>query len=408
MKNKNRFLILIAFMCNSLVAENLPSDMFDEFWRTAEKKIYPKELAEKYFTKDVYDELKKKTVEAKDIYELTPIINSFLSEIPVSHTHFYDSHSIDFYLFRSMFGTKEINHPVVNHIGAQFIELDDAYVITDVLSGYPAEQIGLRRGDKVITANQSDFHPYHSFNPKGKKIRLTVLRGNQKKYFVVSAVRENPNLSMNRSIGKSIKVYEENGKRLGYIRLWSGTHKSNLDVFRESFGKLGEIDGLILDLRGGYGGAWYDYLDLFFPDRKNYFHFTISNRDGTKRYEPDQKDNERYYMGPMVVLINEGTRSGKEALAYQFQKSHRALLVGVTTKGAFSAGEGIFNESDMPFFLYLATAEYQLNGTKIEGVGVNPDISIEYDLSTSLAGDPQLDTAIKEISKKIVNADKIQ
>jgi hypothetical protein len=52
-------------------------------------------------------------------------------------------------------------------------------------------------------------------------------------------------------------------------------------------------------------------------------------------------------------VINEGTRSGKEASAYQLKKNRRALLIRVTTQETFSAGEGIFSESDKPFFCIL-------------------------------------------------------
>lgn len=402
MKNKNCFVFIIIFMCSSSIAGDLRPDLVDEFWSTAKNKIYPEHLANKYFTKEAYLRLQRKASETSEIYELTPLINDFLSDIPVSHTHFYDSHTIDFYLFRSMFSTREIDSPEVNHIGAQFTTLNGAYVVRDVLSGYPAETIGLRRGDRILKANKSAFHPYNSFNPSGRNVRLTVQRNNLTKHFFVDAVNENPNLSMNRAIERSSKIFDKNGKHFGYVRLWSGTHKSNLEVFRKVVIQLGEADGLILDLRDGYGGAWYEYLDLFFPDRKNYFNFTITNRNGTEHYTPDQKNNAWHYAGPMVVLINEGTRSGKEALAYQFQKSHRALLIGTPTQGAFSAGEGIFNDVDTPFFLYLATAEYHLDGKKIEGVGINPDISIRYDLSNSLSSDPQLDLALRKISDMIL------
>lgn len=102
----------------------------------------------------------------------------------------------------------------------------------------------------------------------------------------------------------------------------------------------------------------------------------------------------------MVVLINEGVRSGKEALAYQFKKSNRATLIGTKTKGAFSAGRGIFNEEKQPYFLYLATAELLLDGNKIERSGISPTIQIPYPLQKSTATDPQLEAALLEIVKK--------
>ena len=77
------------------------------------------------------------------------------------------------------------------------------------------------------------------------------------------------------------------------------------------------------------------------------------------------------------MLINGGTRSGKESLAWQFKRSGRARLFGTTTEGAFTAGRGIFADRNAPYMLYLSVAEYQLDDTKIEGVGVAPDVEVE-------------------------------
>jgi carboxyl-terminal processing protease len=101
----------------------------------------------------------------------------------------------------------------------------------------------------------------------------------------------------------------------------------------------------------------------------------------------------------MVVLINEGVRSGKEALAYQFKKSKRAVLIGTRTQGAFTGGRAIFNEEKLPFFLYLASSEILLDGNKIEGRGILPDEGISYPLQESSNVDPQLNAAIKKIAR---------
>jgi carboxyl-terminal processing protease len=99
----------------------------------------------------------------------------------------------------------------------------------------------------------------------------------------------------------------------------------------------------------------------------------------------------------MVVLINEGVRSGKEALAYQFKKTRRALLVGTRTAGAFLAGKGFFAEEDHGYLLYLAVKDVRLDGQEIEGQGVSPDREVPYPLEKSLARDPQLAAALEHL-----------
>ncbi|PIE30866.1 hypothetical protein CSA57_00660 [candidate division KSB3 bacterium] len=335
-----------------------PIQIVEKFWQEAKPNIYSLEREKAFFTEKNYQILKKKAEQTKNIYELTPVINTFLKRLQISHTQFYDNHAIDFYMFRSMFCTRDITRPKVNHIGSQYTIIDNRFVVREVLEGYPAAIAGIRRGDVVLEADGTPFHPYHSFNPDGKNI--------------------------------------------GYIHLWSGTHKNILRMFSKIIiEELHDKDGMILDLRGGCGGAWYEYLDPFFPDRKDFFEYTWIDRLGKAvRHQPECKSNPVYFSGPMVVLINEGVRSGKEALAYQFKKSDRATLIGTTTKGAFSVGRGIFNTETQPYFLYLATAELPLDGKQIEGRGISPTLQIPYPLNKSLVNDPQLEAALLEIAKK--------
>ncbi len=88
------------------------------------------------------------------------------------------------------------------------------------------------------------------------------------------------------------------------------------------------------------------------------------------------QSNQDAYTGPMSVLINSGTRSGKEALAYQFAKTRRATVIGTTSAGAFTGGKGVFAERDVDYLLYLAVLEIRLDDRTIEGVGVAPHIRV--------------------------------
>ena len=377
--------------------------IFDNFWQEAKANIYPKIFVHEFFTETNYQTLKRKAGTASNIYELTPVINDFLQKLGVSHTHFFDNHSIDFYMFRSMFLTQDIAIPEVNHIGVQYSILDSQYVVREVLDGYPSALAGLRRGDILLKANGKPFHPYKSFNPVEKNITLIVLRNEKQISLKIDAVTENPNLSFYNAMIQSTHTYEVGKQKVGYVHLWSGTHENILNKFKEIIEtEFHDMDGIILDLRGGFGGTWYEYLDPFFPDRNDFFEYTWIDRDGEEKLNiPQSKANDVHFSGPMVVLINEGVRSGKEALAYQFKKSNRAILIGTNTKGAFTVGRGIFNEKELPYFLYLATGELLLDGTKVEGFGISPDIYVPYSLQESAPEDPQLNTAILEITKRI-------
>ena len=392
-------LLLLLTAAGTQAAER-PLDIFEAVWREAKAKIYPQELATKHFTDSRYETLKAQAATAEDLYALTPVINDFLAELGVSHTRFYDDSTFAFYLFRSMFTTRALDHPPVRHIGIQHATVGGAHVVREVLHGYPAARDGLRRGDVLLQANGRAYRPALAVNPAGGSVDLLYRRNGQIRRVTVATVHENPNRFFHDAMLNSATTFRVAGRDIGYVHLWSGTHPRILQSFTALMhDRFAGHDAMILDLRGGYGGAWYDYLDPFFPDRTGYYRFTVLDRTGRSAHRAEPKVNPRHFAGPMVVLINEGTRSGKEALAYQFKTSGRAPLIGGTTRGAFLAGRAVFTDPAKPYFLFLAAAEPRLDGHRLEGHGVAPDIPVAFPLDHSPATDPQLAAALREIER---------
>jgi carboxyl-terminal processing protease len=383
-----------------LFASDEMVNIFENVWRTTKDKISPPELDAKFFSVEKYKNLKKKAGQLNSLDDLSIlVINPFLDSLHVSHTQFLTKHDLDYYLFKSMFGTRKIEEPQLNHIGAQFIrESHGLYRIKAILEGYPAEQIGLKRGDLILSADNLAFRPIDTF-ADGKPHSLKINRNGKTITSVATPIYESLQESFLKATKNSEKIIRKNGKLIGYIHLWSGTN----DLFRQELEKVVAIDfantdGLILDIRNGYGGAWYEYLDPFFKDRITYFHSTITSRDGQKFEDTaDPIAEHPYYKKPMVLLINEGVRSGKEALAYQFKKTRRAMLVGTKTPGYFSTGEINFIDRNDDFCLYVSIAQIQLDGNIIEQVGIRPDIEVLYPITHAMNFDPQLRTALRKL-----------
>jgi len=118
---------------------------------------------------------------------------------------------------------------------------------------------------------------------------------------------------------------------------------------------------------------------------------------------PDQQSYTRkgshfercYYDKPMAVLINGGTRSGKEIMAFGLKRSKRATLFGDTTAGYVVGGK--YNPIDSRAILYLAVVDIKLAGERLEGHGVSPDVPVPDILGTK---DPVLDRAVSFLSKR--------
>ena len=93
------------------------------------------------------------------------------------------------------------------------------------------------------------------------------------------------------------------------------------------------------------------------------------------------------------MLVNEGSRSAKEILAYGFQQYDIGPVVGTTTAGAVTAGRAFLMPDKS--LLYVAVADVYLDETvRLEGVGVTPDVVVPAPLPYTQGADPQKERAI--------------
>jgi len=102
-----------------------------------------------------------------------------------------------------------------------------------------------------------------------------------------------------------------------------------------------------------------------------------------------------------TLLINGGTRSGKEVVAFAVHKHHLGTLVGERTAGAVVGGRP-FLLSDRSL-LFLAVMDIQVDGTRLEGTGVEPDVHVTDLLEFDAGHDVQLDRAV-EVATGLVRA----
>jgi carboxyl-terminal processing protease len=95
------------------------------------------------------------------------------------------------------------------------------------------------------------------------------------------------------------------------------------------------------------------------------------------------------------MLVNGGTRSCKEVLAFGFKKYRLGEVIGTRTEGAvlaataFLIGEGL---------LLLAVDDVLVDGERLEGVGVAPTIEVQPGSALLGGMDPQLSRAVAVMS----------
>lgn len=136
---------------------------------------------------------------------------------------------------------------------------------------------------------------------------------------------------------------------------------------------------MIWDLRDGWGGAVPEYLDLFNPRAPT---LQLIERDGARALANVK------WRKPVAMLVNGGTRSGKEILAYGFKKYRLGEVIGTRTEGAVLAATALLVSGGL---LLLAVNDVIVDGERLEGVGVTPRIE-----APAAAGgkDPQLDLVV--------------
>ena len=368
-------------------------------WAKAKKHVVNLRGAPLRFTPAKLRELRKKALRARTLRGIQRVFRRFFRTLGVSHTEFSTSEDWLYPLLLSLLNPKGRAFRIW-HAGVLMDKWGDKSQIRAVLDGGPAARAGLRRGDRILKADGRRFHVLRSFR-KGKPVTLLIQRGKVRRKVRLTPVFETPYKALERAMVQSARVYRIAGKRVGYIRLWMMAHSPMYRVFEEVFRtKLKGVDGLILDLREGYGGFWGGYRDLFFRDHRQYARIFVTSKKGLRPFEmPSSKRNRSPFLGPMVVLINDGTRSAKEAFAYQFRRNRRAVLVGEKTAGSFLWARIFFYRKNPGYLLMLASFAFYVDGKQLEKRGVKPHITVRDPVRSARRIDSQLRRGLQVIRK---------
>ena len=351
--------------------------------------------------KSLTDRYRPRAEAARTSEEFSNLVNDMLSELHSSHTHYYTPDNPDYFqlcgIFWSTLAPKLASvlpgqRPDYVGIGISTASHDGKVFVSDVLTGSPAAAAAVRTGDEIISVDGQPFHPIRSFADKLQKtVQLKIKRGVSADPEIVSVkpILLDPTSMFLDAMKASVAVVDRNNVKVGYIHLWSYAGEQYQDQLEEELdGRLHDADGLVLDLRGGWGGASPSYLRPFVVPPMTTIWIT---RDGRRHV------HEEAWTKPVCLLVDGGTRSGKELLTYYFQKAHRGPVIGSRTAGAVLVGQP-FVMSDGTV-LYLAVGDGQIDGQRPEGHPITVDVDVPTQLEYSDGGDPQKERAIEIISR---------
>ena len=198
--------------------------------------------------------------------------------------------------------------------------------------GTPAYRAGIRPGDIIVAV---DGKPTDNMStgdvadllkgPKGTTVHITILREGTDKPLEFSVVRDEiPRYS--------VDLHFMIRPGIGYMHV-SGFNETTEHEVADALEQMGDLKGLILDLRQNPGGLLNEGVgvaDKFL--RKGQLIVSHHGRSSPeKRYVAAHGNGGKEY--PLVVLVNRGTASAAEIVAGAIQDHDRGLIVGETTFG---------------------------------------------------------------------------
>ncbi|MBD2461165.1 PDZ domain-containing protein [Oscillatoria sp. FACHB-1407] len=384
----------------STIGQSHP-DTFEQVWQTVNDNFFDPNF-NGISWQDIHEKYRPQASQTRSKAELTEVINQMLAELRTSHTHFYTSDEPEYYQILGIFLPRnpELQQQLENRlpngkpqysgIGIFTKQQNGGTFISAVLDGSPASEAGLLVGDRLLGIEGQPFHPIQSFAGKANQpVKLLAQRSptssSQHEVTVVPNMLDGTTMFLD-AMKASVQVVEQAGRKIGYIHLWSyAGEQFQKQLEAELFyGRLKDVDSFVLDLREGWGGASASYLNLY-TSRNIRLTGTARNRTPSTSSSAWSK--------PVVMLVNENSRSGKEILAYGFRKYGIGPVVGARTAGAVVQGN-LFAMNDGSV-LYLAIADVHLDeNQRIEGVGVKPDIEVPFSLDYAQGSDPQKERAI--------------
>jgi carboxyl-terminal processing protease len=284
-------------------------------------------------------------------------------------------------------------------IGAWVDTTAEYLTIVSPMPGSPAENAGLRPGDRIIAIDGDDMTGIDGtlvirrvLGPAGSTVRLTVSRDVSDEpdphIFEVDIVRARITVPSVES-----EMLEQG---IAYVKLFQFADNTR-DELREHLRELmlQNPTGLILDLRNNGGGYLHTSIEVASE-------FIAEGPILIEEYGDGRTDVYSAIRGglatdiPLVVLINEGSASASEIVAGAIQDYGRAPLVGTTSFGKGSVQNWVPLSDEQGAVRVTIARWLTPEGRQIHGIGLAPDFEVEVSREEiSEDYDPQLDRAVE-------------
>ncbi|MGB9253645.1 MAG: PDZ domain-containing protein, partial [Candidatus Korobacteraceae bacterium] len=298
-------------------------------------------------------------------------------------------------------------------LGADYTLENGRYRIAKVYNGEnwnpgmqaPLTQPGVnvKAGDYILAVNDRELHASDNIfsffeETAGKQVVLKVGSNadgkDSREVTVVPVQSEEALRHLDWIESNRRRVDEATGGRVAYVYV-PNTGGSGYTSFNRYFFAQTEKQGAIVDERFNEGGQLADYII-------DYLHRPLMSMVVTREGHDWPSPTEAIY-GPKVMIINQMSGSGGDALPWYFRKAGIGPLIGKRTWGGLVGIGGYPELIDGGRVTAPRAAIYGLKGQwEVENIGVPPDIDVELDPAAWRQGrDAQLEKAIEVVMQEM-------
>ena len=273
--------------------------------------------------------------------------------------------------------------------------------ITKVYADTPAEKAGLQAGDVIVAADEYqaidedlDAFVQHVRGEVGTDVVLTIDRDGEEMEF--TCTRD--------TVSTPTIEYQMLDDGIGYIAISQFTSSTYEDFVAamEDLESQG-MTAVIYDLRNNGGGlvdAVVSMLDYILPEGT-----VVYTMDKYGNREDFDSDAENFVDMPITVLVNGNSASASEIFTGAIRDFDYGTIIGTQT-----FGKGIVQStiplSDGSAVKLTTESYYTPSGECIHGVGITPDIELEYEFlggeddTYSIEYDNQIQRAIEVLNSE--------
>jgi carboxyl-terminal processing protease len=419
-------LLLVSFAATATLADEPALDArkkrqneqaFEQVWTTIRDRHWDPKMLNALNWQVIHDELRPRMQRSRTAAEARQVLRDMLARLHESHFNIIPSEV-----------APDVGRQGDGVPGFEVRALDEGVFVFRVLEGLPAAQLGVRPGWELKQIGDEPVAPlvarlrttYQNVSSLGHQIvravkqrlhgpvgdKVAVIfrdeRGQDRQLSIPLAVPKGTAATY----GHLPRIYVRYETRIlpPHIAYFALNSFFDPETIMQAFGDFIEqhlqADGFILDLRGNPGGIGAMAMGIggWFVASENQRLGTMTTRESTLNFVLNPRSDT--FAGPLAILVDDCSASTAEILAGGLQGLGRARVFGKQTAGAALPSRIVLLPNGDGF--QFAFADYtSVDGKRLEGKGVRPDVEVPLDRKVLLAGrDPALEAAAAWIRLK--------